>query len=123
METNQKVINLHCFGTQLRKLRIMKGFSAAEVANLAEITPSYLSSIESNHKIPEMRALIKLCKVFDIEMHELFLVNFLEKEKGVAETDWRNPYPQIRAAIEIIGSKIYPKNKNPLFKDEDFDQI
>ena len=48
-------------GTTIKELRIKSGLKQFELAKLCDITPTYLSQIESNLKDPNMSTLKDIC--------------------------------------------------------------
>ena len=47
-------------GKTIKKLRVEKGMSQAELAQAADITPSFLSLIENDHRAPSLSALHRI---------------------------------------------------------------
>ncbi|MGG3468156.1 helix-turn-helix domain-containing protein [Neobacillus pocheonensis] len=59
-------------GERIKKLRDEKGYSITELAELANISKSYLSYIERNlNKNPSIHFLMKLAKTLDVSMEYL----------------------------------------------------
>lgn len=57
-------------GFVLYDLRISKGYSQEELANLTEVDRSYISEIERGLKTPSIIILSKLCVVFKLKVWE-----------------------------------------------------
>ncbi len=69
-------------GEALRLLRIFNGYKSAELADMLEISQSYVSELENNKKQPTMEVLDKYAKVFGMKKSTLFLfAESLETEK------------------------------------------
>ncbi len=70
-------------GEALRLLRIFNGYKSAELAELLEISQSYVSELENNKKQPTMEILDRYAKVFEMKKSTLFLfAESLETEKN-----------------------------------------
>lgn len=104
-------------GTQIRKMRIMLELTLTELAKRAGISKSYLSSIEANDKMPDIKILFKICQGIDIEPHELMLKAYFENKNGVTESCWDNNYSKIKKSLEIVESKLYPKETEVQFSN------
>ncbi|WP_411333004.1 helix-turn-helix domain-containing protein [Metabacillus indicus] len=65
-------------GDQIRELRLEKGYSISELADLAGVSKSYLSYIERNiQKNPSLHFLKKIAATLEVELEY-----FLGQEKG-----------------------------------------
>ena len=60
-------------GEALRLLRIFNGYKSAELADMLEISQSYVSELENNKKQPTIEVLDKYAKVFGMKKSTLFL--------------------------------------------------
>lgn len=60
-------------GEALRLLRIFNGYKSAELAEMLELSQSYVSELENNKKQPTMDVLDKYAKVFDMKKSTLLL--------------------------------------------------
>ena len=58
-------------GERLRKLRMRRGISLRQVAQRAQMTPSFLSQVELNQVAPSMTSLRRLCAAMDLSLVEL----------------------------------------------------
>ena len=54
-------------GEALRLLRIFNGYKSAELAEMLELSQSYVSELENNKKQPTMDVLERYAKVFDMK--------------------------------------------------------
>ena len=64
-------------GETLKMFRAIHGYKANELAELLEISPSYLSEIENDKKKPNLQLLEKYSTIFNVKISTLFL--FSEK--------------------------------------------
>ncbi len=64
------------YGTQLRKIRLEKGLSQAEVANSIGLNQSTYSRIESDLHEPKARVLIKIAKYYQVDILVLYPPHF-----------------------------------------------
>lgn len=58
-------------GERLRKLRMRRGISLRQVAQRAQMTPSFLSQVELNQVAPSMTSFRRLCAAMDLSLVEL----------------------------------------------------
>ncbi|MGA8014874.1 MAG: XRE family transcriptional regulator [Candidatus Dormiibacterota bacterium] len=58
-------------GDRLRRLRLSRGVSLRQVAQIAQMTPSFLSQVELNQVAPSIVSLRRLCAAMDISLVEL----------------------------------------------------
>ena len=59
-------------GFKIKGLRLKHGFLASYVAEKLDITPTYLSLIESGKKVPSMKVIKKASTLFDIPIEDFF---------------------------------------------------
>ena len=69
-------------GLRIKGLRIKRGLSQAELANLVGVTPSTISQVEANIIYPSLPALLKMAEVLSVEVASLFQPA-LELEKRI----------------------------------------
>ena len=60
-------------GEALRLLRIFNGYKSAELAEMLELSQSYVSELENKKKQPTMDVLERYAKVFDMKKSTLLL--------------------------------------------------
>jgi transcriptional regulator with XRE-family HTH domain len=60
------------FGRRLRQLRHERGLSQADLAELADVTPEYVSRIERGRVGPSMDVIATLAQVLGVEPRDLF---------------------------------------------------
>ncbi len=62
---------LPLFGPVLRRFRQEKRLSQEELAALLDISPSYISRMESDAKKPSLEMVFRLAKALEIQPYEL----------------------------------------------------
>ena len=60
-------------GEALKMFRTIHGYKAKELAEMLEISPSYLSEIENGKKSPSYELLERYSSVFDVKLSTLIL--------------------------------------------------
>ncbi len=60
------------YGTKLRKIRLEKNLSQAEVANSIGLDQSSYSRIESDQSEPKAGTLLKLAKFYQVDVSALY---------------------------------------------------
>lgn len=63
--------NLPLFGPVLRRFRHEKGLSQEELAARLDISPSYISRMESDLKVPSLEMIFRLAEALEVEPSEL----------------------------------------------------
>lgn len=76
------------FGKTIRKLRIERGISQQDLANEAELTPSFLSLVENDHRRPSLAALQKLAAALSVP-EEVVVWDAVELPERLSEEDRR----------------------------------
>ena len=80
-------------GEALRLLRIFNGYKSAELAEMLELSQSYVSELENNKKQPTMEVLDRYAKVFDMRKSTLMLfAESLETDKEKMNNKQRVAY-------------------------------
>jgi len=64
-------------GKTIKFLRFRRGLSQADLAEKADISITFLSTIERGIKFPQPNILSKLAKALDVEVFELFKPDFV----------------------------------------------
>ncbi len=93
-------------GEALRLLRIFNGYKSAELADMLDISQSYVSELENNKKQPTMEVLDKYAKVFGMKKSTLFLfAESLETEKDKQDQKQRMAYAGMKLLkiLERVG--------------------
>ena len=57
----------------IKRLRKALGLSQMQLADKAGLSTSLIASIETGKKFPSSSSLSKLCRAFNVEIHQLFL--------------------------------------------------
>jgi transcriptional regulator with XRE-family HTH domain len=68
-------------GKTIKFLRFRKGFSQADLAEKADISITFLSTIERGIKFPQPEILSKLAKALDVEVSDLFKTDVVPTER------------------------------------------
>ncbi len=61
---------------KIKKTRLEKGISQHELAQILNISVSYLNKVERGNRIPSLMLAVRIANVLDISVDELF---FLDK--------------------------------------------
>lgn len=56
----------------IRKVRVDKGISIIDLANEAEVAPSYIYYIETKKKVPTLKVLNRIAKALSVKMKDFF---------------------------------------------------
>lgn len=75
-------------GKTIRRLRLERQMSQQDLAGSAELTPSFLSLLENDHRNPSLSVLKRLAKALDVP-EEVLLWDAVELPKNLAEKDRR----------------------------------
>ena len=59
--------------SELKKLRLEKGYSQAELARLVGVTPKYIGFIENNERMPSLNVAGIIAIIFNVSIEEIFL--------------------------------------------------
>ena len=93
-------------GEALRLLRIFNGYKSAELADMLEISQSYVSELENNKKQPTIEILDKYEKVFGMKKSTLFLFAEsleIEKEKQDQKQRMAHAGMKLLKILEKVG--------------------
>ncbi len=77
--------NLKLFATRLKNLRIEKGYTQEELADLIDCAPGLISYYETMQREPGFSNILSLCKVFGETPDYLMGVVDYRKVKKIAE--------------------------------------
>lgn len=88
-EINEGTISITAFrkapafdiGTKLRELRTRIGMSQKELADKVDLTPSFISQVESNQITPSLNSFIQICNAIGVNLSDTL-------EKKTDATDW-----------------------------------
>jgi transcriptional regulator with XRE-family HTH domain len=59
-------------GARLKEIRRARGFTQEALAEKVDLTPQYLSRLESGHQSPSVKTVAKLAEALNVELWELF---------------------------------------------------
>lgn len=97
---------------RLKEIRNKKGYSVYKLAQLSEISSTYIHEIEKGKKQPTVEVLSKLCKAMDIDLSQFFSkdndkdedINIHEIEALAKKAqDINVPIKKILKIMEILG--------------------
>lgn len=71
-------------GIKLKELRLIKGYTQEQIANIIDVNTSHISNIENNRVKVSLTALVQICKALDVT------VDYVLSEE----------YPQNTSALE-----------------------
>ena len=60
-------------GQAIRFYRRKKGISQYKLAELTELSPSYISEIETGKKTPSLETLLEIAKALDVDLWDLLI--------------------------------------------------
>jgi len=83
-------------GTAIKNLRLQKDLKQNVLAENCDISPTYLSQIENNLKLPNISTLQVIAKNLDIPLPILFFLSINDNDIA----------PEKRKAFEIIGPSV-----------------
>lgn len=89
-------------GTKIKELRTYAGMSQKELAERVDLTPSFISQLESNQITPSLHSFIQICNVLGVTLSDT-----LEKKSG--DVPWL-----------IKKENVF---KNPIYKNGNFRQF
>ena len=72
---------LRNLGARIKEERKSRGLTQELLAEKLQITPRYLSRLEVGQQSPSIETLVKLAKVLEVELHELFKFGHLGTRK------------------------------------------
>ena|SRR5712691_8034719 len=95
-------------GEVLRDARVAAGFSLRDLAKKLSITPSYISDIENNRRVPSEEVLTQLAAEFKLEFDDL-----MARAGRVGEDAARylKQHPAAGALFRRISDKRLPEEK------------
>lgn len=95
--------NTYFSGFKIKGLRIKHNLSSISVANSLDITPTYLSLIESGKKKPSSKVLKKACILFNVSLEEFY--ESQELLDDFAELSQKIDISNIIAVLEMTNKK------------------
>lgn len=117
------------FGEYLKKLRLKRGLTLKELAELSGISPSYLSRIERGERnVPHPRLFKKLAPALNLTPRQLLAAAGYMNQSGAARETFYEPGekepsslpeiirdPALKAALEEIGELSEKEKEGLLF--------
>lgn len=94
----------------LKKFRKEHRLSQAELAERAELSEQTINSIESRRLWPSDKTLLKICGVFEIQVYQLFLPEFIPLAYQEQE------YNQLKTAVEESVRNLVSKTLETVFQ-------
>lgn len=76
-------MELKSVGKKIKEQRILKHISQEKLAELVDVTPSYISNIESGNRIASLPTMLEIAKVLDISMDYLLLENLSNNDVDI----------------------------------------
>lgn len=76
-------MELKTVGKKIKEQRILKQISQEKLAELVDVTPSYISNIESGNRIASLPTMLEIAKVLDISMDYLLLENLSNNDVDI----------------------------------------
>lgn len=73
-------VNHILIGSRIKENRQLKNITQEELAELIEITPGFMSLIETGRKKPSLETLIAICRELEITLNELLTGNQIALE-------------------------------------------
>ena len=95
-------MDLKEIGRRIKEQRIYKKLSQEQLAELAELTPSYISGIESGHKIASTKNMINIAVILEMSLDFMFLSELEPHKDDVMVEQYLQEY---RLIIDKLSDK------------------
>lgn len=79
-------MELQSIGKKIKDKRQQKNISQEKLAELVDVTPSYISNIESGNRVASLPTMLEIVKVLDLSLDYLLLENVTDNSDNI-ETD------------------------------------
>ena len=79
-------MELQSIGKKIKDKRQQKNISQEKLAELVDVTPSYISNIESGNRVASLPTVLEIVKVLDLSLDYLLLENVTDDSDNI-ETD------------------------------------
>lgn len=76
-------MELKTVGKKIKEQRILKRISQEKLAELVDVTPSYINNIESGNRVASLPTMLEIAKVLDISMDYLLLENLSNNDVDI----------------------------------------
>jgi transcriptional regulator with XRE-family HTH domain/KaiC/GvpD/RAD55 family RecA-like ATPase len=95
-------------GTNIKELRVEAGMSQKELADRVELTPSYISQLESNQISPSLNSFVQICNALGVAPGAVF------EKKGTEDVRWLIRKERIFSSLFLAedGLNVYRIVKN-----------
>ncbi|MFV5643102.1 helix-turn-helix domain-containing protein [Acinetobacter oleivorans] len=98
----------HFAGFKIKGLRIKEGYKSTYVAEKLDITPTYLSLIESGKKNPSKKVISKASELFNVDAKEF--QESPELMKDLEELEKKIDMANLIAVLEMLSKDLSDKN-------------
>jgi XRE family transcriptional regulator of biofilm formation len=89
----------HMIGKKIAEIRKQRGYTLSELADLANISKSYLSNIERNlHKNPSLEIMIRIADVLNVDLSALLSLNNVQNTDFIIEKEWVDFISELKQA-------------------------
>lgn len=61
----------------LRAIRKLRGYTAADFADACNVTPSFVSHLETGKRRPALATALKMAQVLHVQVHQIWLLEDL----------------------------------------------
>lgn len=97
------MINSLLFGEKLRKCRIAKKLTMAELAELSNISYRYLGDIERGEKIPKLDTLLIIANVLEVSLDYLLQDSLsIYKKQDIQNLIYKLPLEQQTLILKFV---------------------
>ena len=79
-------MELQSIGKKIKDKRQQKNISQEKLAELVDVTPSYISNIESGNRVASLPTMLEIVKVLDLSLDYLLIENVTDDSDNI-ETD------------------------------------
>ena len=76
-------MELQSIGKKIKAKRQQKNISQEKLAELVDVTPSYISNIESGNRIASLPTMLQIVKVLDLSLDYLLLENVTDDSNSI----------------------------------------
>jgi transcriptional regulator with XRE-family HTH domain len=94
-------------GTKIKELRMRSGISQKDLADKVDLTPSFISQLESNQIVPSLHSFMQLCNALGVSLSDTF-----EIKSGEAEWLIRKEKTFSQLLYKDSGARIFRIVKN-----------
>ena len=76
-------MELQSIGKKIKDKRQQKNISQEKLAELVDVTPSYISNIESGNRVASLPTMLEIVKVLDLSLDYLLLENVTDDSDNI----------------------------------------